>query len=120
MSQSSLTFIPYDDPEKMVFFCKQISLQTDFYNVVQVAQPIIEKGYDGSDINKIKGLIFLIGGGGEISSSLSFIIAGNQPTVIKILRNCMMTCKVIDFNQKLVFNRTLKLLKTTNHPQQTF
>ena len=113
MSQSSLTFIPYDDPEKMVFFCKQISIQTEFYNVVQVAQPIIEKGYDGSDINKIKGLIFL-------SSSLSFIIAGNQPTVIKILRNCMMTCKVIDFNQKLVFNRTLKLLKTTNHPQQTF
>lgn len=37
MGESSLTFIPLDDPDK------------------KVAEEVIEKGYDGSDIARVEG-----------------------------------------------------------------
>ena len=41
MSESSLTFIALDDPDKVV------------------AKEVIEKGFDGSDVTKIIGLVNL-------------------------------------------------------------
>ena len=40
MGETSLTFVPFDDPPKKVF------------------EEVIEHGYDGSDITKVKGEIF--------------------------------------------------------------
>ena len=36
-------------------------------------------------------------------SEIKLYFLGNQTIVCKILRNAFMTCKVIDFDQKLVF-----------------
>ena len=54
MCESSLTFIPLDDPVKEV---KLSSYDIGLYISVvsKVAEEVIEKGFDGSDIIKIKG-----------------------------------------------------------------
>ena len=69
MGESSLTFIPLDDPEKKVLILsifsklkwniipKSLSVGQKIIrtNVFKVAEEVIEKGYDSSDIAKVKG-----------------------------------------------------------------
>ena len=73
MGESSLSFIPLDDPSKAVL------------------EDVIEHGFDGSDVTKVRG---------------------NKTITMKILRNVFATCKVAAFDQ----NHHTKMIFTPEEP----
>ena len=73
MGESSLSFIPLDDPSKAVL------------------EDVIEHGFDGSDVTKVRG---------------------SKTITMKILRNVFATCKVAAFDQ----NHHTKMIFTPEEP----
>ena len=54
MAEDSLTFLPLDDPKKEVIISQE-KIRHRLKVKFQTAQDVIEKGFDGSDIMKMKG-----------------------------------------------------------------
>ena len=56
MAENSLNFLPLDDPKKEVIISQEKIIHRFKVNL-QTAQDVIEKGFDGSDIMKMKGIL---------------------------------------------------------------